>query len=591
MNNDFLPVSQKDLKKRGWDQLDIILITGDAYVDHPSYGTAVISRVLEQAGFKVGIIAQPDWRHTKDFTALGAPRLFFGITSGNTDSMIANYTANKKLRKTDDYSPGSKPGLRPDRALIVYANKVREIYDRVPIIIGGMEASLRRLAHYDYWDNKVRRSILLDARANILVYGMGERQVVEIAQRMDKGEKIGTLINIRGTVVVKKNIDDISRYLVIPSYEEIKDDKEKFNEAFRNVYSQMNPYTAKPLLQKHHVQNVIQLPPAEPFSSQELDRIYELPYQRNWHPRYTAQSGIKGFKTVEFSLISHRGCCGECSFCSLHLHQGRIIQSRSARSLIDEAKSLSERKGFYGVITDIGGPTANFWQVDCSLWHKKGFCDDTHCLLPVKCKNLKLGYKESLSLYKDIRALPKVKHVFIASGFRYDLLTEKYADEYLKEVCTHHISGQMKVAPEHVCAHVLAVMNKPELPVFEKFLDRFRTINTRLKKNQFLVNYFISSHPGSTLPDALTVSKYLAKTKLASEQIQDFIPSPLTLSTCIYYTGTHPFTGEKVYVPRTFHERKMQRALIQHKNPRTRKLLNEALRQLKGSHQIKNLLY
>lgn len=588
MRKDFLPISKNDLKERGFKELDIILITGDAYVDHPSYGTAVIGRVLENAGYKVGIIAQPDWKTSSDFLELGSPRLFFGITSGNTDSMIANYSANKKPRKTDDYSHGGKSGIRPDRALLVYANKVRELFgSNAPIVIGGIEASLRRLAHYDYWDNCVRRSILLDSRANIIVYGMGEKQILEITRRLNDGEKINSLDNIRGTVVVRKDISYLKNPVILPSFEEVKDDKEKFNLAFKEIYRQMNPFTAKPVVQKHCNRYVIQFAPSLPRTTEELDNIYELPYTRNYHPVYDKQGGVKGLQTVKFSIISHRGCCGECSFCSLYFHQGRIIQSRSPESILKEAQLICRDKDFRGTITDIGGPTANLYQADCVFWNQKGFCENKYCLVPAKCKNLKLGYKESLDVYRKIRELPKVKHVFIGSGFRYDLLIDNYADDYLKELCKYHISGRMKTAPEHIADKVLKIMNKPPFCIYEKFARKFQEVNKTLGKKQFLVNYFISSHPGSTIEDALKLALYLSERRIHPEQIQDFIPSPMTLSSCIYYTEKHPFTGETIYVPRGVRERKMQRALIQHKNPKNKALLIEALKQLNCLHLLK----
>ncbi|MDP2923604.1 MAG: YgiQ family radical SAM protein [Candidatus Omnitrophota bacterium] len=587
MSIDFFPICRDDLIKRGWRELDIVLITGDAYVDHSSYGVAVIGRVLENAGFRIGIIAQPNWRNTKDFTQLGKPKLFFGITAGNVDSLVANYTANKKPRKVDDYSPLGKTGMRPDRATIVYANKVREAFPDTPIVLGGIEASLRRLAHYDYWDNCVRRSILVDAKANILVYGMGEAQILEIARRLESGEKIQALNNTRGAVVIRKEVSWLKNCLIIPSFEEVSADKNKFNEAFRIIYSQTNPLKAKPIAQKHGDRFVVQFAPALPLATEELDRIYELPYMRNYHPSYNRLGPVKSFETVKFSLISHRGCCGDCSFCSLSLHQGRIIQSRSTESIVGEAKLISELKGFRGTITDIGGPTANLYKTNCFLWRQQGFCADKNCLTPSKCKNLKLGYEETIALYRKIRQLPKVKHVFIGSGFRYDLLTEDFAREYLYELCKFHISGQMKVAPEHMTDNVLKLMNKPLFSYYEKFVRKFNQVNEQLKKKQYLVNYFISAHPGSTLQDALELALYMVKKHKHPEQVQDFIPLPMTLAGCIYYTETNPFTGDKVYVPKTFRERKMQRALIQYKNPKNRQLVREVLRILKAEHLSK----
>ena len=599
MQADYLPISQGDLKRRGWNVLDIILITGDAYVDHPSYGAAVIGRVLEDAGFKVGIIPQPDWRHIDAFKKLGRPRLFFGITAGNMDSMVANYTAGKRPRKKDGYSPGGTPGLRPDRATIVYANRIREAFGDIPIVIGGIEASLRRFAHYDWWDNSVRRSILLDSRADILVYGMGERQVVEIARRLQQGED---LAGIRGTAVVGKQYAAGSKedrlktttppfdYIELPSYDEVKEDKNKFNEAFKIIYRNQDPFNGKTLAQKHDTRYVIQYPPQLPLSAGELDKIYELPYMRKWHPAYDNKGGVPGLETVRFSIISHRGCCGECAFCSLSMHQGRIIQSRNKNSVIKEAKLLSAMTDFKGTITDIGGPTANLYGAECTRWNKDGACQNKHCLIPTKCKNLSLGYTKSIALLREILALPKVKHVFIESGIRYDLLTDKDSTEYLTCICKHHISGQMKVAPEHSVDRVLKIMNKPTFDVYDIFVNKYKEINKALNKNQYLVNYFISAHPGSTLEDTLSLALYLMKKKIHPEQIQDFTPLPLTLSGCIYYTEMQPFTGEKVYVPKSFQERKMHRALIQHENPRNAETLREALKTLNKEHLFKQFV-
>jgi len=577
MHNDFLPTSLSDIRKRGWKELDVILVSGDASVDHPSYGVAVISRALESQGFNVGIIAQPDWRTTDDFKVLGKPRLFFGVTSGNVDSMVANYTANKRPRKTDDYSPAGKAGMRPDRAVIVYAQRLRQVFGRVPIVLGGIEASLRRLAHYDYWDNTVRRSILLDAKADMLVYGMGEKQIVHIAYALNKGAAVESLSDIRGTVVVRKNIASLKEYALIPSFEEVRENKGAFNKAFCIAYAQEDPFTAKPVVQKHADQYVIQLPPEYPLSTKELDAIHELPYARDPHPAYQKQGAIKGFETVQFSIISHRGCCGECSFCSLYFHQGRIIQSRSKESLLKEARLLTQRKDFKGTITDIGGPTANLYNARCSLWGIKGFCKRKQCLFPEKCANLRLGYPESLEVYAAIRALPRVKHVFISSGFRYDLLVDGESQEYLEELIRHYIGGQMKVAPEYNAEKVLSLMNKPSFSKYEQFVRRFKTTAQRCKKDVYPVNYFINAHPGTTVEDALHLAHYLKSRGMHPEQVQDFIPLPMTVSACMYYTGKHPFTGEKVYVPERFVERKMQRALIQRGNPQNEKLLKEAL--------------
>lgn len=581
--NDFLPVTQEEVQNRGWNGLDIILITGDAYVDHPAYGTAVIGRVLESYGYKVGIIPQPDWRGTADFVRLGRPRLFFGITAGNTDSMIANYTANKKPRRSDEYSAGNQGGRRPDRAVIVYANRVRQAFKDVPVVLGGMEASLRRLSHYDYWDNCVRRSILVDARADVLVYGMGERQVVEIAQGLEQGRPAREL-NIRGTVVVRREKGESENSVTVPSFEETARDKNKFNEAFITMSANMSPGTARTIIQPHQGQFVLQYPPAWPFTAAELDKIYDLPYRRGWHPVYDAQGGVKGLETVRFSLTSHRGCCGECSFCALYAHQGRIIQSRSARSIIREAELLAQSGDFKGTITDVGGPTANLYAARCGFWQKAGFCLRKKCLIPQKCPDLKLGYDQSIELYRQLRKIPRVQYVFIGSGARYDLLTDNYAEKYLREICAHHVSGMLKVAPEHSSAQVLRIMNKPAFSVYETFVSKFQKTARRLKKDIYLINYFLSAHPGSTLRETLQLAVYLAEKKIRPQQIQDFIPSPMTLSACLYWSGRDPWTAKEVYVPRTLREREMQRALIQYYQPAKRKLVYQALRLLGAAH-------
>lgn len=582
----FLPISRKDMDKRGWSQLDVILISGDAYVDHPSYGTAVIGRVLEANGFTVGIIAQPDWRSTSDFRRLGKPRLFFGISSGNTDSMVANYTVNKRPRRIDKYSPGNRIGLRPDRAVIVYANRVREVFKDIPIVLGGIEASLRRLAHYDYWDNCLRRSILIDSRADILVYGMGESQVVEIARKLHSGIPVHSLDGIRGTAVVRKDISLFPDYLELSSFEEAVDNKEKYSRAFVKMYGQMSPLKAKIVVQQHGRRQVVQFPPVFPLSSKKLDKIYELPYARDWHPVYDNTGGVKGFETVRFSLTSHRGCCGECSFCALYFHQGRIVQSRSIESIEREARALSKRSDFKGTITDIGGPTANMYGMQCKLWTENNFCAEKKCLIPRKCDSLTVGYEKCLQMYRCIRKIKGIKHVFIGSGLRYDLLIEGYAQKYLEEICRYHISGQLKVAPEHCSESVLSAMNKPLFSLYQKFVEVFKNISGALKKNLFLVNYFIIAHPGSSLRETLELALYLSQKGMCPEQIQDFLPAPMTISSCMYWTGKDPFSGKKMYVSKTFRERKMQRALVQYNNPANRKLVIRALRELNAAHLL-----
>ncbi len=589
MTGTFLPTTREDMEQRGWEMCDVILITGDAYIDHPSFGVSVIGRLLEKLGYRVGIIAQPDWRNPADFMKLGKPELFFGISAGNVDSMIANYTANKRPRTADGYSPGNRPALRPDRASIVYANRVRESFKDAVIVLGGIEASMRRLAHYDYWDNKVRRSILLDSRADILVYGMGESQVEEIARRLAEGEPARLLDGIRGTTVVRPGLDNLTNWEEIPPFEETASDTKAFAEAFRVTYAAMEPASGKPIVQRHGNRFVIQFPPAWPLSQQKLDAIYDLPYLRMWHPMYDADSGISGLETVRFSITSHRGCSGECAFCSLYFHQGRIVQSRSEKSILRETKRLAAQACFKGTITDIGGPTANMYKARCRRWESHEFCSHRTCLLPDTCPKFELGYERCIRLYRKMRQVHGVKHVFIGSGLRYDLLVGPGAQAYLREICEHHISGLMKVAPEHNSDEVLKLMNKPPFAVYEQFVDTFKRIAQKLKKKIFIVNYFISAHPGSSLTATLPLALYLARKGIAPEQIQDFTPSPMTSSACMYHTGKDPFTGQEIYVPKTFRERKKQRALIQYSNPANRRLIIEALKELKAMHRLPEL--
>lgn len=586
----FFPVSRQDMKERGWEACDVILITGDAYVDHPSYGAAIIGRVLEDAGYKVGIIAQPDWKSDADFHKLGRPRLFFGITAGNLDSMVSNYTASKKPRRTDDYSPGGKPDLRPNRATLVYTNKVKEIFPGVPVVLGGIEASLRRLAHYDYWAEDVRRSLLVDAKADILVYGMGEKQIFEIAKRLRDGEDIKSLNQIRGTTILRSDLKGFEDAVKIPSFEEVRTDKDKFNEAFKLAYGEGDPVRGKPVVQKHGDRFVIQQPPPLPLITSELDHIYGLPFTREWHSIYDKAGGVPGFETVRFSITVHRGCAGECSFCSLFAHQGRMIQSRSKESILNEVKLLAGRKEFKGTITDIGGPTANLYGADCDQWEHSGACKNKQCMMPTKCHNLKLGYSKSMELWKEVMAILKVKHLFIQSGLRYDLLISKESDEYLEALCENHVSGQLKVAPEHGSDAVLAAMNKPPFKVYEQFAARFKTINQKIGKEQYLVNYFISSHPGCTLNDTLELAKYLAQKHMQPEQVQDFIPLPMTVSSCMYHTGKNPFDGKPVPVIKDYRNRQLHRALIQHKQPKNRGLILETLKKLNRMDLIKLFL-
>ena len=590
---DFLPVNKDDLKKRGIDQLDIILISGDAYIDHPSFGSSLIGRYLESKGFTVGIIPQPNWKSNEDFFKLGKPKLFFGISAGNLDSMVANYTADNKVRRNDMYTQGDQGGKRPDRATIVYTSKIKGLFPGVPIVLGGVEASLRRLTHFDYWAEDVRRSILVDAKADILVYGMGETQVLEIARRLcDAYEKRGQadfrkgtgtspsarepvpenrpvplklLSGIRGTVIVRSSNEGCEGAVQLPSYEEVSTDKDKFNEAFRLAYLEGDPVRGKPVIQKHGTRFVIQEPPPLPLATAELDHFYGLPFARDWHPVYEEAGGVPGFETVRFSITAHRGCAGECNFCSLSAHQGRMIQSRSKESILKEIQIVAARPQFKGTITDIGGPTANLYGATCDQWDHSGACRGKQCMMPTKCKDLQLGYKKSLELLKEILAIPKVKHLFIQSGLRYDLLVEKESDAYLEALCRNHVSGQLKVAPEHASEAVLKRMNKPSFRVYQRFAERFKAMNRKVGKVQYLVNYFISAHPGCTDGDARELASCLTAHRMHPEQVQDFMPLPMTLSTCMYYTGKHPMTGEPVATAKTYKERQFQRELVQPK--------------------------
>ncbi len=576
----FLPISRADMQKRGWDQLDFLFISGDAYVDHPSFGTAIITRLLESEGYRVGIIAQPDWRDAGAFTTLGRPRLGVLISSGVVDSMVNHYTATKKPRSEDDYSPGGKAGRRPDRAVIVYVNRIREVFKEVPVVIGGIEASLRRFAHYDYWNDAVRRSILLDAKADLLVYGMGEQPVLEIARRLADGEPITAIQDVRGTVYAC-NPAEIgepgSGTIFLPSFEEVKEDKQEYARAFKLQYDEQDSIRGRTLIQPHGPRLVIQNPPALPLAITEMDRIYNLPYERTYHPIYRKLGGVPAIAEVEFSITSHRGCYGGCSFCALNMHQGRVIQKRSAASIIHEARQLVHQENFKGYIHDVGGPTANFRNRACRIQEKTGVCKDKLCLAGGGCKNLIVDHSEYLQILRKLREIPGIKKVFIRSGIRYDYLMLDKDDAFFKELCEHHISGQLKVAPEHSVNRVLRKMGKPAREIYDLFVQRFNEINRRLGKEQYLVPYLISGHPGSDLPAAIELAEYLRDTHHTPEQVQDFYPTPGTLSTCMFYTGLDPRTMKKVYVPRTAKEKAMQRALLQFRNPRNYKLVYEAL--------------
>lgn len=564
------------MEERGWDELDFLYIVGDAYVDHPSFGHAIISRVLESHGYKVGIIAQPDWHSADDFKKLGRPRLGVLVSAGNIDSMVNHYTAAKKPRREDFYSPGKKAGLRPDRATIVYCNRVREAFGDIPILIGGVEASLRRFAHYDYWDNKVRRSILFDSRADILMYGMGERQIVEIAECLSAGMSVDEITYIKGTCVISKT-DDVYNSLIIPSFEDCQNDKDAYALACRLQTEEQNPYLGKTLVQEHSGRFLVQNPPAEPLSREELDNVYELPYTREPHPMYDGMGGIAAIDEVRFSITSSRGCFGGCNFCALSFHQGRIVTSRSQNSILKEAKMLTKHPEFKGYIHDVGGPTANFRRSACDKQLKTGACKSKQCLFPKPCNNLVVDHSEYLSLLRKIRKIDGVKKVFIRSGIRFDYLIHDKDGTFLRELCQHHISGQLKVAPEHISDNVLKHMGKPENRVYERFSEKFYNTTEKSGKKQYLIPYLMSSHPGSTLNDAIALAVYLKRNGLNPEQVQDFYPTPGTVSTCMYYTGINPMTGEKVYVAKEQKEKAMQRALLQFARPENRRIVEEAL--------------
>ncbi len=577
ITNDFLPINRKDMGKRGWDRLDFIIVSGDAYVDHPSFGTAIISRILEDVGYKVGIIAQPDWKNTDDIKKLGRPRLAFLVTAGNLDSMVNHYTVSKKRRKRDSYSPGGKIGLRPDRATIVYSNLIRQVYKDIPIILGGVEASLRRFAHYDYWDDKVRRSVLIDSNADLLVYGMGESQIIEIATNLNEGLDIKYVRHVPGTCYIVDSVENIYDYRVLPRFEEIEKDKKLYAKAFKIQYEEQDPFTGKVLVQKHNNRYLIQNPPAPPLSTVELDRVYSLPYKRDYHPAYKKFGGVPAIEEVKFSIISQRGCFGSCSFCSLTFHQGRIVTSRSHKSIIEEAKKITDDKDFKGYIHDVGGPTANFRQAACKKQMKEGSCKNRQCLFPEPCKNLDASHDDLLELLRKLRDLPKVKKVFIRSGLRYDYIINDKNDEFFKELCRHHVSGQLKAAPEHVSNEVLELMGKPRKEVYDEFVRKFYNINKKLGKEQYIVPYLMSSHPGSTLKSAIELAEYLRDINYYPEQVQDFYPTPGTLSTCMYHTGLDPRTMKPVFVAKNRLEKAMQRALLQYKNPKNHDLVRKAL--------------
>lgn len=573
----FLPISKEDMKERGWEELDFIVITGDAYVDHSSFGTTIIARVLESHGYKVGIISQPQWSGVTDFKKLGKPRLGILIGSGNIDSMVNHYTVSKRRRNTDAYSPGGKAGLRPDRASIVYAQRAREAYRDVPIILGGIEASLRRLAHYDYWDNKVRRSILLDSKADLIIYGMGEKAVVEIAEALESGLPIEEITFIPGTVYKTKDKDRVYDGIVLPQYSEIIKSKKSYAESFYIQSQNIDAIAGKALIEPYEHTYIVQNPPQPPLLQEELDRVYELPFVGTYHPIYEEAGGVPAIEEVKFSLTNNRGCYGNCSFCALAFHQGRVLQSRSVESLVNEAITMTQDSAFKGYIHDVGGPTANFRHTACEKQLTKGVCKSKQCLFPRPCKNLKVDHTEYVRLLRRLRNIPKVKKVFVRSGIRYDYVLADKNKEFLKELCEHHVSGQLRVAPEHISDKALSYMGKPSSNVYLQFVKEFEKINKDLGKKQYIVPYLMSSHPGCTLEDAIDLAIYLKNIRHMPEQVQDFYPTPSTLATCMYYTELDPRTMEPVYVAKDPKEKAMQRALIQFQKKENYNFVYEAL--------------
>ena len=578
MKGNFLPITREEMKERGWDQVDFVYVSGDAYVDHPSFGHAIITRLLESRGYRVGIIAQPYWRKPESVQVFGEPRIGFLVSAGNMDSMVNHYSVSKKRRKTDAYTPGGEMGKRPDYACVVYGNLIRQTYKKTPIILGGIEASLRRMAHYDYWSDKLKRSVLLDSGADVISYGMGEHSIVELAEALDAGIPVEDITYIAGTVVKTKSLDSIYDAEILPSFEDLKADKMNYARSFYTQYLNTDAFNGKRLVEPYseHLY-VVQNPPATPLTQMEMDDVYSLPYQRTYHPSYEAKGGVPAIKEIKFSLISNRGCFGGCSFCALTFHQGRIVQVRSHESLIEEAKEITKDKDFKGYIHDVGGPTANFRHPSCKKQMEHGVCKTRQCLFPSPCKNLDADHRDYVSLLRKLRDIPKVKKVFIRSGIRFDYLLADKKQEFLRELCEYHVSGQLKVAPEHVAGPVLSLMGKPEHKVYEEFTRQFHKMNERIGKEQYLVPYLMSSHPGSTLKEAVELAEYCRDLGYMPEQVQDFYPTPSTLSTCMYYTGVDPRTMQKVYVPKSPHEKAMQRALIQYRNPELYDLVIEAL--------------
>lgn len=575
--NEFLVTTAEEMAERGWAELDFVLISGDAYVDHPSFAPAVIGRLLESHGYRVGIIAQPNWHDHTDFKRLGKPRLASLVTAGNLDSMLNKFTAAKKFRHEDEYSPGGEPGHRPDRATLVYANRMKEAFKKVPVIIGGIEASLRRFAHYDYWSDSVRRSMLPDSKADVLIYGMGEKQIVELAKALDKGRFLESLPTIKGICYMTNVMPEGKQIVTCPSYEEVLQHKATFAKAFKIQHEEQDPFRGRTIVQPHGDRFVVQNSPALPLTTAEMDHIYSLPFTRHWHPSYDEKGGVPAIEEVQFSLVSHRGCFGSCSFCAITSHQGPIIQNRSHHSLIEEAQRMISMKEFKGYIHDVGGPTANFRHPSCAKQNKYGSCLGKTCAAPKACPNLDTSHDDYIALLRKLRHLKGVKKVFVRSGLRYDYILEDNNKAFVKELCEHYVSGQLKVAPEHISKNVTDIMGKAGKEVFLKFRKWFAEANAELGKKQFLVPYFMSSHPGCTLENAIELAEFLRDEGLRPEQVQDFIPTPGSLSTAMYYTGIHPLTGEEVYVAKHPRDKARQRALLQYRNPANYDLVYEAL--------------
>ena len=574
---DFLPITKQEMLDRGWECCDFVYVIGDAYVDHPSFGHAIISRVLENAGYSVGIISQPDWKNPQSINVFGRPRLGFLVSGGNMDSMVNHYSVSKHRRKTDAFTPGGVMGKRPDYATVVYCNLIRRLYKDVPILIGGIEASLRRLSHYDYWSESMKRSILLDSQADLLMYGMGEKSVVEIADALNSGLNVRDITYIDGTVFKTREVDNSLPTITLPAFEELQKNKKAYAESFRIQYGNCDPFTAKRLCEPWGNEFVVQNPPQKPLTTEEMDAVYALPYCRAYHPSYEKLGGVPAIEEVKFSLVSNRGCFGACSFCALTFHQGRIIQTRSHESILREAELMTKDPAFKGYIHDVGGPTANFRQPACQKQLSKGACGSRQCLYPTPCKNMTADHSDYVALLRKLRKLPGVKKVFVRSGIRFDYLLADKKDTFFKELVQFHISGQLKVAPEHVSDAVLSRMGKPKNAVYNRFVDKYYALNKQYGLKQFLVPYLMSSHPGSTMKEAVELAEYIRDMGYNPEQVQDFYPTPSTLSSVMYYTGLDPRTMDKVYVPTDPHEKAMQRALIQYRNPKNYYLVREAL--------------